>query len=209
MMKNDLGCMLPDENGVRVCQLALRELSHFAVAIVDRVEAEGYLNSQSFTDGFVFIFYSCLCRASESKLSEGQAGADISGAGVLTATHSLVESVNEMLTFCKFEEADLPPALDLTGALTSDPDDQTLTQYRDSLAWNVPPREADPGQDVSLRKYLPVDLLQVNLDPKLVLYFCLIHVNKILLFYICRFPNARTPEMRPSLLFVNAIDCAR
>ena len=41
MMKNDLSCMLPDENGVRVCQLALRELSRFAVNFVDRVEAEG------------------------------------------------------------------------------------------------------------------------------------------------------------------------
>lgn len=45
MMKNDLGCMLPDPNGIRVCELAIRELSHFAVLVVDEAEAEQrYLN---------------------------------------------------------------------------------------------------------------------------------------------------------------------
>ena len=100
-------------------------------------------------------------RSIESKVVDDQPSSDISGAAVLTVTHTLVESVNELLTYCKSDEADLPPALDLTGASTSDPNDQAYTQYGDSLAWDVPPREADPGQDVSLRKYLPVDLLQV------------------------------------------------
>lgn len=41
MMKNDLECMLPDENGVRVCNLAVRELCHAAVKLVDMVEQQG------------------------------------------------------------------------------------------------------------------------------------------------------------------------
>ena len=41
MMENDLHCMLPQANGVRVCSLAIRELSHFAVKLVDRLE-NGY-----------------------------------------------------------------------------------------------------------------------------------------------------------------------
>jgi hypothetical protein len=40
MVKNDLVYMLPDENGQRVCALAVREISHFAVQLVDKVEAK-------------------------------------------------------------------------------------------------------------------------------------------------------------------------
>lgn len=36
MLKNDLMFMLPDENGVRVSLLALRELSSMAVNLVDQ-----------------------------------------------------------------------------------------------------------------------------------------------------------------------------
>jgi hypothetical protein len=45
MMKNDIQFMLPDHNGVRVCELALRELSLFAVTLIDEHEtltAAGY-----------------------------------------------------------------------------------------------------------------------------------------------------------------------
>jgi hypothetical protein len=38
MMENDLSHVLPSESDVRVCELAVRELSHFAVRIVDRME---------------------------------------------------------------------------------------------------------------------------------------------------------------------------
>lgn len=38
MLKNDLNYMLPDENGVRVCSLALRELSNMAVTLIDFYE---------------------------------------------------------------------------------------------------------------------------------------------------------------------------
>lgn len=40
MMKNDLAFVLPESNGVRVCELALRELSHLAVHVVDTIEGE-------------------------------------------------------------------------------------------------------------------------------------------------------------------------
>jgi hypothetical protein len=38
MMENDLGHVLPHESDVRVCELAVRELSHLAVQIVDKIE---------------------------------------------------------------------------------------------------------------------------------------------------------------------------
>ena len=43
----------------------------------------------------------------------------------------------------------------------ADPNDPGLTQFKNMLAWDVASGEPDPGQAVSLRKYIPVDLLQV------------------------------------------------
>jgi hypothetical protein len=40
MMQNDLHFMLPNQNGVRVCSLAIKELSHMAVQVVDEAETE-------------------------------------------------------------------------------------------------------------------------------------------------------------------------
>jgi hypothetical protein len=39
MLQNDLNYILPDENGRIVCSLAVRELSHTAVTVVDAVES--------------------------------------------------------------------------------------------------------------------------------------------------------------------------
>ena len=39
MAENDLALVLPDENGIRACDLAAGELSRFAVAVVDEVDA--------------------------------------------------------------------------------------------------------------------------------------------------------------------------
>ena len=38
MAKNDLSIMLPDDSGVRACGLALSQLSHYAVQLVDAVD---------------------------------------------------------------------------------------------------------------------------------------------------------------------------
>jgi hypothetical protein len=43
MLQNDLNYMLPDDNGRIVCSLAVRELSHTAVRVVDAVEAARWL----------------------------------------------------------------------------------------------------------------------------------------------------------------------
>jgi hypothetical protein len=39
MLQNDLNYVLPDNNGRIICSLAVRELSHTAVTVVDVVEA--------------------------------------------------------------------------------------------------------------------------------------------------------------------------
>jgi hypothetical protein len=143
MMKNDLTCMLPDENGVRVCSLALRELSRFAILLVDKVEGQG----------------------SEESKHEETTGKAVNVGELLTLTHGLVDSVNELLSFCRNHEDDLPPSLDLTAPAPetlSDPNNQLFSQYKNMLSWETAALDADPGQELALRKYIPVDLLQVG-----------------------------------------------
>lgn len=46
MMQNDLNFMLPNQNGVRVCSLAIKELSHLAVQLVDEAEVAASASSE-------------------------------------------------------------------------------------------------------------------------------------------------------------------
>jgi thiol-disulfide isomerase/thioredoxin len=80
---------------------------------------------------------------------------------VLREVHELVDSVNSTLDFCKITGTNLPPNINLFGASSDSPDDPALTQFEDSYAWDVTQSDPDPGQSVSLRKYLPVDYLQL------------------------------------------------
>jgi hypothetical protein len=62
-----------------------------------------------------------------------------------------------------------------------------LTQFMHSLCWQTPHMEPDAGQQTQLRKYLPVDLLQVK-DQRLILRSSW---SLIMCFcaYTFRFPN--------------------
>lgn len=81
---------------------------------------------------------------------------------ILREVHSLVGSVKKSLAFCKNEEVELPPELILEGQKTNDPNDPALVQFKNSMLWEVPGADPDPGQDVAIGKYIPVDFLQVN-----------------------------------------------
>jgi hypothetical protein len=74
-----------------------------------------------------------------------------------------VESVSQKLAFSKTQDVDLPPPLELAGPETDSSDDPALVQFKNLLAWDVISSEPDPGQAVALRKYVPVDILQVGL----------------------------------------------
>lgn len=145
MMQNDLNFMLPDDNGVRICALSLKELSRSAVKIVDQADAMGFSQLKN----------------EHSSSDEQKSGDGIDVAMILNEVHSLVQSIDETLTLCKHDEFDLPPALDLSEPQTKDSNDLALTQFADALSWDVPLAEPDPGQAVNLRKYIPVDLLQI------------------------------------------------
>jgi hypothetical protein len=101
-----------------------------------------------------------LCSAADDQKRSDKPREDV--AAILGSVHSLVESVNQKLSFSKTQEVDLPPALELAEPLTDSPDDPALVQFMDLLAWDVINSDPDPGQAVALRKYIPVDLLQVS-----------------------------------------------
>eukprot|EP01033_Poteriospumella_lacustris_P010457 gene10460-7435_t len=134
MMQNDLRYMLPSSNGVRICDLAIKELSYQAVRLVDDMKTE------------------------ESKdVDEAESPATV----VLTAIHKQIEEATEAVNICKINETELPPPIDLRGPQTTSEDDPALVQFRNMLAWDAPPNDPDPGQQVALQKYVPVDLLQI------------------------------------------------
>lgn len=104
-----------------------------------------------------------LSRVEETKGGEKSLTPAMDTEAVLNDIHALVDSVNASLSFCQSNEIELPPTLDLAGAESTDPNDPALTQFKDLLFWDVSNSEPNPGQIVALRKYIPVDFLQVCL----------------------------------------------
>ena len=134
MIRNDLQYMLPGDNGVRVCSLALRELSRYSVEVIDEIE----------------------------KFQSNLAVKTIDCSLILKEVHDIVEDVNDKLSFSLINDSNLPPVIDLSDVKTiDDPSDLALVQYKNSLVWDVNDTEPDPGQQVTLRPYIPVDLLQI------------------------------------------------
>eukprot|EP01038_Epipyxis_sp_PR26KG_P004458 gene4458-6304_t len=142
MMKHDLKFMTPDYNGVRVCEMAIKELSRLAVAVIDHANN-----------------------------NEGDGNPKINGTLVLSETLSLAQSAKSALSFCQHEDSDALQTLDLTATnhdangnklnLVDRANDDDLTQFRNLLSWDVSISDPNPGQVVTLQKYMPVDLLQI------------------------------------------------
>lgn len=61
--------------------------------------------------------------------------------------HELVQSAEKALSYCRDTDAELPPALDLSGPKAeADPQDPALTQCVDLPAWDVINTDSDPGE---------------------------------------------------------------
>lgn len=117
MMQNDMRHMLPNENGVRICELAIKELSHLAVEVVDEMREE------------------------ESKEVDEESS---SATAVLAQVYVQVEEASQAIEMCQADDTELPPTIDLRGPETSDPNDPANVQFRNMLAWDVP--HNDPGK---------------------------------------------------------------
>ena len=104
MMKQDLTQVFPDDNGVRVCELALQELCHAAVKLVE--------GSDTMNVGMIH--------------SGGETKVDSDF--LLSEVYALVNSTNELLAHCSSEFVELPPPLTLNDTISSDPNDPSLTQ---------------------------------------------------------------------------------
>jgi hypothetical protein len=142
MMQNDLHFMLPNQNGVRVCSLAIKELSHMAVQVVDEAEAEARSETKYAAHHclrrFVLNYSMYLCRSGSA--------VPFNSALILNEVHELVQSAEKALSYCRDTDAELPPTLDLSGPKNAtDPKDPALTQCVDVPAWDVINTDSDPG----------------------------------------------------------------
>ena len=208
MIRNDLQFMLPDDNGRRVCEMALASFSDATVRLTEQFE--GVL---------VTMPEQPQPAATESPSSKEQEGREQGGVKVARRCRkAAVEFANTVpeaarakvlelagaLTACSDNVEDLPPFLDLSGpanedqsALTRPPppaaplteptpiddgsgsgasplssssirklppldkNDRANVQFRDHWCWEVEDNAPDPGQTVTLRKYDPIDVLQL------------------------------------------------
>ena len=146
MMQNDLLYMLPNHNGVKICELAIKELSHYAVQFVDTMRTTGNTKLEGPAD-----------EAKESSSDKP------STEFILEFIHSQISSAKECLSlFADGAMTELPPELSLHRAKNpSDANDPDVVQFRDLLSWEGHITDPDPGQSISLKKYIPINLLQI------------------------------------------------
>jgi hypothetical protein len=57
MMKHDLKFITPDENGVRVCDLSLKELSRLAVKLTDEMIVSADDTNNNEKNNLMFFFF--------------------------------------------------------------------------------------------------------------------------------------------------------
>jgi thiol-disulfide isomerase/thioredoxin len=160
-VSNDLMFLAPDENGRRVCEMALSSFSDATVKLSEAHEQNILRLKASNPE----------CFSEEEKKDAKEAlenavkASDMFKAKVPEATRHRVLTLASDLLACAEDEEDLPAPLELAGAADEkkcfDEADPAAMQFKDHLCWDVEDNIPDPGQAVTLRKYDPVDLLQI------------------------------------------------
>jgi len=162
--------MWPNANGVLVCNLAIKELSHIAVKLVDEYNKNNntYGDSSSSSSSSLKSSISTALPEDSTSLNKSM---------VLDEIYTLVKAANETLDLCRSDDLELIPTLDLqapikpssssssssspSSAVTDNPHEPLYTQFADHPVWDIENNEIDPGQAVALQKYIPVDLLLI------------------------------------------------
>jgi hypothetical protein len=162
MMRSDLSHMLPDRSGQAVCALAVKELCRAAANFIESSDSDSTStesNSDSDSNGN--------SNSNNNSADDRGSSAWLTAAvkdSILREVYTTADSAAAALELCRdCGEDAAPPPLDLAGlaAEAGAARDPALMQFADMLAWEAPHNTPDPGQLVSLRKYIPVDLLQI------------------------------------------------
>ena len=149
MIQNDLKYVFPDQNGERVCQLACEQLSYNTVKLTSKPETKPESADIGAKGGGE--------AKSEADASTGATHAEWS-VTMLKAATALVSDVKKSLDACRHEHITLPHQLDL--AL------KKRTQFCDTPLWETSLNEPNPGQQVSLSRYVPIDFMQLPVRAK-------------------------------------------
>ena len=183
MVRNDLDYMHPDDNGHKVCLMAFRQLSYRAVKIADALESESdaagaggpsrradpmcsICLEDMAEDGSNIVTLACSHSFHRDCLDElVHSGSrqcplcrvDLAGAGSI---EQMIDKVRDLLESCQSEllhtvedQHPLPASLDL--------DSRDAAWMGHAVAYDVEASDPDPGQVVSLQKFVPMDLLQI------------------------------------------------
>lgn len=84
-------------------------------------------------------------RAEESKGQEDASLLGLDSAALLGDIHALADSISAALAYCQAGENAVPPPLELSVAQSKDPNDPSLSQFQDLLAWDVGKSDVNPG----------------------------------------------------------------
>ncbi|MGB1599792.1 MAG: RING finger protein, partial [Promethearchaeia archaeon] len=184
MIKNDLDYMHPDDNGVKVCQMAFRQLSYRAVKLADALEIEEVesagcgmgkrridpcsicLEDMQGEDDTQVVSLACSHtfhrRCLDELVNSGSrtcplCRTDLDGAG---SVEEMVDKVRNLVQDC---ESELLHTLDEQQPLPAalDLEQREACWVGNALAYDVEAADADPGQVVPLQKFVPMDLLAV------------------------------------------------
>ena len=149
MIRNDLKFVFPDENGERVCRLACQQLSYTAVKLTtDAPEKPKKAPAVEDADDTT-------ATATAEEIASPTSNDEDWRFPLLRAASSLVTDVKKSLDACRQEHISMPHQLDLQRP--------KFSQLIDSVLWEVTRNTANPGQQMSLMRYVPVDFLQVSI----------------------------------------------
>jgi hypothetical protein len=223
MLRNDLQYMLPDDNGRRVCEMALASFSHATVHLCEQFESVLATMPEPAPDSAAASSSPTASNSTSNSSDDKEKEKEASHAKMVRrcrkAAAEFSDSVPEAvrgrvlelagaLSACNENVQDLPPYLDLSSTKASqastdapetkerppppatpttdptpiedneraaaaaalsttnkkilDKSDPANMQFCDHWCWEVEDNAADPGQTVTLRKYDPIDVLQVS-----------------------------------------------
>jgi hypothetical protein len=160
MIKNDLNYVFPDQNGERVCHLACQQLSYNAVKLANKIEE--CMDAASQTDknitqvggaGKEICIKTTVCDP-----SPGTDTVKKDCLQMLKAATNLVSDVKKSLDACRHEHITLPHALNLSLS--------KKTQLLDMPIWEASLNSPNPGQQVNLSRYVPIDFMQLPVRAK-------------------------------------------
>ena len=173
-LRHDLTCLRPNASGVRTAEAMARGLGRHAAQVAELYEA---LGSDAADATAAMGAVGAAGDAAAGAVDEAGAGAEVPSPStattdsmgeredgsfdapwphhaLLSTAHAVANELESVVAEVRRMEDEPPPLLDLS-------EENSVTQCRDSLCWSLPLNFPTPGGMKALRRYVPVDFLQI------------------------------------------------